>query len=73
MDHAEFVAGTYDTGFIERNKSALLNGKALVDDGLLVGAALHRALAEQRARAVVSGSSSGVSPWRQRSIGKFRS
>jgi acetyl-CoA carboxylase biotin carboxylase subunit len=72
MDHPEFAAGTYDTGFIERNKAALLDGKTTSDEGLWVGAALHRALAEQRARATVGRAESELSPWRLGSLARLR-
>jgi len=71
LEHADFAAGRYDTGFIGRNEKALLTGGSVRDraDALAIAAAVHTALAEDRAaRATLRESRGadgpGMSPWR---------
>ncbi len=66
LRHAEFVAGRYDTGFIERHAAALLNDDPLYDDHDLLAAALaidayrsERERAQSRSAERVA----GLAPW----------
>jgi acetyl-CoA carboxylase biotin carboxylase subunit len=66
--HPEFVAGRYDTGFIERNRDALLGPAPLaVEDRALWAAAIASAahLEERRTRSngATPGGGAGPSPW----------
>ncbi|MDQ3031668.1 MAG: acetyl-CoA carboxylase biotin carboxylase subunit [Myxococcota bacterium] len=81
LDHAEFRAGSYDTGFIARHEATLLTGGSTFDraDAMAIAAAVHRALADDRAarqsaRDVISGAGSApaMSPWRMGAIAKLR-
>lgn len=81
LENAEFVAGTYDTGFIPRNEATLLTSGSTLDrgDALTIAAAVFRALADDRAakhsaRDAISGgtSSPAMSPWRMGAIAKLR-
>ncbi|MEZ4221140.1 MAG: acetyl-CoA carboxylase biotin carboxylase subunit [Polyangiaceae bacterium] len=63
--HPEFVAGRYDTGFIDRNKEALLDSRGELSEPEAMATALavltyHGA---QHVRATDSGRGGGLSPW----------
>jgi acetyl-CoA carboxylase biotin carboxylase subunit len=69
MRNAEFQAGEYDTGFIERNQAELCAPIApdaeLLDDAL-AAAAIHAAHAAPTAGAAAGdGSATPISPWRR--------
>jgi acetyl-CoA carboxylase biotin carboxylase subunit len=51
LEHPDFVAGRYDTGFISRNEGTLLTAGSARDcaDAFAIAAAVHRALADDRA------------------------
>ncbi|HEX3536722.1 MAG TPA: acetyl/propionyl/methylcrotonyl-CoA carboxylase subunit alpha, partial [Stellaceae bacterium] len=62
--HPEFVVGAVDTGFIERNRAALMRPRRPAPDAVLAAAALARLLArEDAARAAASRSGEPFSPW----------
>ena len=65
--HPEFIAGQYDTGFIDDHRAALIDAPDQSgDDGDALAVALAVAVAsQQRAAAVPSdpGNGSGLSPW----------
>jgi acetyl-CoA carboxylase biotin carboxylase subunit len=69
LGHPEFVAGRYDTGFIERNKEALSPAPVAAEDraALAAAAAVAAHLRERRERVQPpqgpSGNVSGLSPW----------
>lgn len=72
MDHESFVAGEYDTGFIDQHRDALLTPPLAAEDAKIaaVGAALTHALRETSGQSSKSAAthapSNGapVSPWR---------
>ena len=72
MDHAEFVEGAYDTGFIGRHEDALLRGPLAPEAKrpLALAAAVARAFEDaERARSAGAGAASapaagGISAWR---------
>ncbi len=62
--HPEFVSGAVDTGFIERNRAALVPPRRPAPDTVLAAAALFRLLArEDAAKAAASRSGDPFSPW----------
>jgi 3-methylcrotonyl-CoA carboxylase alpha subunit len=62
--HPEFVSGAVDTGFIERNRAALVPPRRPAPDTVLAAAALARLLArEDAARAAAFRSGEPFSPW----------
>ncbi|HVU04823.1 MAG TPA: acetyl-CoA carboxylase biotin carboxylase subunit [Polyangiaceae bacterium] len=72
FEHPEFIAGKYDTGFIDRHKSALVEGSLVADqDREKLAAAI--AVAEYRAQTAKKnesgnghaspGAKAGLSPW----------
>jgi 3-methylcrotonyl-CoA carboxylase alpha subunit len=62
--HPEFVVGTVDTGFIERNRAALMRPRPPAPGTVLAAAALARLLArEDAAKAAASRSGEPFSPW----------
>ena len=62
--HPEFVSGAVDTGFIERNRTALIPPRRLAPDTVLAAAALLRLLTrEDAAKAAAFGSGDPFSPW----------
>ncbi len=62
--HPEFVSGAVDTGFIERNRAALVPPRRPAPDTVLAAAALSRLLArEDAAKAAASRSGDPFSPW----------
>jgi acetyl-CoA carboxylase biotin carboxylase subunit len=66
LEHAEFAAGKYDTGFIERNKEALSPEPVAAEDraALAAAAAVAAHLRERGERPQgASGSTAGPSPW----------
>jgi acetyl-CoA carboxylase biotin carboxylase subunit len=68
LEHPEFIAGEYDTGFIERNREALLGGGRLDDDersrlAAAVAVAAFRAQAVSAANGVTKNVREGLSPW----------
>ncbi|MEM1413864.1 MAG: acetyl-CoA carboxylase biotin carboxylase subunit [Myxococcota bacterium] len=81
MDHAEFVAGEYDTGFIGRNEDALLRGPLAPEakKPLALAAAIAQAFRDaDRARAAQSSAGNGggaprggLSPWRIGALGRL--
>ncbi|UJR79352.1 acetyl-CoA carboxylase biotin carboxylase subunit [Sandaracinus amylolyticus] len=82
LEHPEFARGRYDTGFIPRNEATLHTSGSLRDagDAMAIAAAVHRALADDRAakqsaRESMSGGGAGgpgMSPWRMGAIAKLR-
>jgi acetyl-CoA carboxylase biotin carboxylase subunit len=82
FEHPDFVAGHYDTGFIERNREKLLTSGSARDreDAFAIAAAVHRALADERAarqaarEATHLGTTSSgpaMSPWRLGAIARM--
>ncbi|MCC6216518.1 MAG: acetyl-CoA carboxylase biotin carboxylase subunit [Polyangiaceae bacterium] len=66
LEHPEFVAGHYDTGFIERHASALLEeAPAAADDAerLAVAVAVRAHIAERAAGAAPAARNGGLAPW----------
>ena len=69
FEHPEFVAGRYDTGFIERHRESLLGGTTIAEEdrslhAVAVAVAAH--VAGRRAPATngaVHGAHPGLSPW----------
>jgi 3-methylcrotonyl-CoA carboxylase alpha subunit len=62
--HPEFGSGTVDTGFIERNRAALVPLRRPAPDTVLAAAALFRLLARKdAAKAAASRSGDPFSPW----------
>ncbi len=66
MDHPDFVAGQYDTGFIEANEQALCHAELSTEarQGLAVGAALARDQSDRKAVTEQNGRAEGWSSWR---------
>jgi acetyl-CoA carboxylase, biotin carboxylase subunit len=68
LRHPKFIAGEYDTGFIEREKAMLLAPYAPDEaevEAALVAAAIHAATAAPaRPAADASTAAGGLSPWR---------
>jgi acetyl-CoA carboxylase biotin carboxylase subunit len=69
FEHPEFIAGKYDTGFIDRNRAALVEG-TLVAEGDRAKLAAALAVATFRAQnakttsgAAATASRTGLSPW----------
>ncbi len=72
LEQPEFISGEYDTGFIERNKQALLAGPAdgEMEDVAVIAVVVARELRRLRsanARSLTAGGSSdpSVNPWRR--------
>jgi acetyl-CoA carboxylase biotin carboxylase subunit len=70
FEHAEFVSGRYDTGFIDRHKDELLRGARVADDdkralAAAVAVAAYRAEHTKRSNGNATGSAStgALSPW----------
>ena len=68
FEHPEFIAGEYDTGFIERNQETLLGGGRLDDDersrlAAAVAVAAFRAQTVSAANGVTKNVREGLSPW----------
>jgi 3-methylcrotonyl-CoA carboxylase alpha subunit len=62
--HREFASGTIDTGFIERNRGALIPERRPAPDKALAAAATSRLVArEARAKDAASHSGDPFSPW----------
>jgi 3-methylcrotonyl-CoA carboxylase alpha subunit len=62
--HPEFASGAVDTGFIERNRAALVPPRRPAPDTVLAAAALSQLLAcEDAAKAAASRSDDPFSPW----------
>jgi 3-methylcrotonyl-CoA carboxylase alpha subunit len=62
--HPEFTSGAVDTGFIERNRAALIPRRQRAPDSVLAAAALLRLLRRQdAAKAAASRSGDRFSPW----------
>jgi acetyl-CoA carboxylase biotin carboxylase subunit len=80
LEHEDFVAGSYDTGFIGRNEASLLTAGTSGDhaDALALGAAIARAHEDERAakdaaRSVVhGGAGTSMTPWRLGALGSLR-
>ncbi|MFK7984459.1 MAG: acetyl/propionyl/methylcrotonyl-CoA carboxylase subunit alpha [Sandaracinaceae bacterium] len=69
MQHPDFIAGDYDTGFIGRNEDTLLTGGSVGDagDAMAIAAALEIAWREEAASSsstAAPAQGSGMSPWR---------
>jgi len=76
MRHPEFVAGDYDTGFIERHRDALLKGEGVGDAArdLSIAAAIAQAFRDQDAASAAKGGSApaaGMSPWRLGTVARM--
>jgi acetyl-CoA carboxylase biotin carboxylase subunit len=74
FEHPDFVAGRYDTGFIDRNRDSLLSGSRVPDDERArLAAALAVAAFRSQSQAKQNGTHGtgrgGVSPW----VAAFRS
>jgi len=67
LRHPEIEAGRYDTGFIERNKAALIGRRASLDPLVALGTAVAaaRRAAAPSAAATPGPSASGISAWRR--------
>ena len=69
FEHPEFMAGKYDTGFIDRNRDVLLSGSRVPEDerGLLAAAIAIAAYRGEHARRSASNgqakAETGLSPW----------
>jgi acetyl-CoA carboxylase biotin carboxylase subunit len=68
FEHPEFVAGKYDTGFIDRNRAALVEGNLVAEeDKVKLAAALAVATYRSQSAGTKNGtpgeSRSGLSPW----------
>jgi acetyl-CoA carboxylase biotin carboxylase subunit len=69
FQHPEFVAGNYDTGFIDRNRSALVEGNLIPEEdkvklaAALAVAAYRSASPSAKNGASSGGAKSGLSPW----------
>jgi acetyl-CoA carboxylase, biotin carboxylase subunit len=68
FEHPEFISGQYDTGFIDRNRQALLEGSLLDpnDYGKLAAAiavATYRAEKTKSTNGKSGAKKSGISPW----------
>jgi acetyl-CoA carboxylase biotin carboxylase subunit len=80
LEHAHFVQGGYDTGFIPRNEKTLLTGGSVLDrgDAMAIAAAVHRALLDERnaktaARdGMTKQGAPEMSPWRLGALARLR-
>ncbi len=65
FEHPEFVAGSYDTGFIDRHKEHLLRGPGVApEDRARLAGAWARAAARQETKAApLDGCAQGPTPW----------
>jgi acetyl-CoA carboxylase biotin carboxylase subunit len=66
--HPEFVAGRYDTGFIDRNRAALVEGTLIAEEdrqalAAAIAVATYGAESAKNGQAVPGGTRSGLSPW----------
>ena len=77
MSQPEFVAGTYDTGFIGRHEDVLLTSGDAGDrrDAMTIGAAVARAFADQdeakRGATASRNAGAGLSPWRLAALARL--
>ncbi|HJK92773.1 MAG TPA: acetyl-CoA carboxylase biotin carboxylase subunit [Polyangiaceae bacterium LLY-WYZ-15_(1-7)] len=79
MEHEEFVAGQYDTGFIDRHRDALLKGEGLGAEAraLTIAAAVAQAFRDADAAKAAQGQNgqgpgqAGPSPWRMGAIARL--
>jgi acetyl-CoA carboxylase biotin carboxylase subunit len=66
VQHPKFLAGDYDTGFIEENKESLAPRAPAAPDALAIAAAAVHAHEQSRQRAALAGAQQGgMSAWRR--------
>jgi acetyl-CoA carboxylase, biotin carboxylase subunit len=67
MQHPAFIAGDYDTGYIERHKAELTPPPPATDvlDDAAIAAALHAHLGDKSTAPKENGSSAEISAWRR--------
>ncbi|HEX3594797.1 MAG TPA: acetyl-CoA carboxylase biotin carboxylase subunit [Polyangiaceae bacterium] len=68
FEHPEFVAGKYDTGFIDRHRAALVEGNLIAPDdyaklAAAIAVAAYRAEHEKTSATTAGENRSGLSPW----------
>ena len=76
LEHPDFIAGSYDTGFIARHEETLLTSGSTggAEDALAIGAAIASAYRDRDAAAVAPSEASNgaaMSPWRLATIAKM--
>jgi len=75
LEHPDFCAGTYDTGFIARNEATLLTSGSAGEacDAFAIAAAVHAALAAKKnERPLGAPTAAGPSAWRMGAIARLR-
>jgi acetyl-CoA carboxylase biotin carboxylase subunit len=68
FEHPEFIAGQYDTGFIDRHKHVLLEGSGLAEEdqpklAAAIAVATYRAEKAKTTNGKPGSKKSGLSPW----------
>jgi acetyl-CoA carboxylase biotin carboxylase subunit len=66
FQHPKFVAGEYDTGFLEREKSSVLAPAAFAsedEEAVAIALAVDKARADRKAKAPVEGAGAKASGW----------
>lgn len=68
FEHPEFIAGQYDTGFIDRNRAALVEGALVGDDdqpklAAAIAVATYRAEKARSSNGKSGSKKTGLSPW----------